>query len=78
MTQVKNLEDLVNLVNKLQEKNVPMDTQIVFTDSDYNYYDINFIKTVSGKEAIIDELDEETVDNMDLVPENIIIFYVDA
>ena len=41
MTQVKNLEDLVNLVNKLQEKNVPMDTQIVFTDSDYNYYDIN-------------------------------------
>ena len=78
MTQVKNLEDLVNLVNKLQEKNVPMDTQIVFTDSDYNYYDINFIKTVSGKEAIIDELDEETVDNMDNVPENIIIFYVDA
>lgn len=78
MTQVKNLEDLVNLVNKLQEKNVPMDTQIVFTDSDYNYYDINFIKTVSGKEAIVDELDEETVDNMDLVPENIIIFYVDA
>lgn len=78
MTQVKNLEDLVNLVNKLQEKNVPMDTQIVFTDSDYNYYDINFIKTVSGKEAIVDELDEETVDNMDNVPENIIIFYVDA
>ena len=78
MTQVKNLEDLVNLVNKLQEKNVPMDTQIVFTDSDYNYYDINFIKTVSGKEEIIDEVDEETVDNMDNVPENIIIFYVDA
>lgn len=78
MTQVKNLEDLVNLVNKLQEKNIPMDTQIVFTDSDYNYYDINFIKTVSGKEAIIDELDEETVDSMDNVPENIIIFYVDA
>lgn len=78
MTPVKNLEDLVNLVNKLQEKNVPMDTQIVFTDSDYNYYDINFIKTVSGKEAIVDELDEETVDNMDNVPENIIIFYVDA
>ena len=78
MTQVKNLEDLIKVVNKLQEKNVPMDTQIVFTDSDYNYYDINFIKTVSGKEAIVDELDEETVDNMDLVPENIIIFYVDA
>lgn len=78
MTQVKNLEDLVNLVNKLQQKNIPMDTQIVFTDSDYNYYDINFIKTVSGKEEIIDELDEETVDNMDIIPENIIIFYVDA
>lgn len=78
MTPVKNLEDLVNLVNKLQEKNVPMDTQIVFTDSDYNYYDINFIKTVSGKESVINELDEETVDNMDNVPENIIIFYVDA
>ena len=40
MTQVKKLEDLVNFVNKLQEQNVPMDTQIVFTDSDYNYYDI--------------------------------------
>lgn len=78
MTQVKKLEDLVNLVNKLQEQNVPMDTQIVFTDSDYNYYDINFIKTVSGKEEIVDELDEETVDDMDNVPENIIIFYVDA
>ena len=78
MTPVKKLEDLIKVVNKLQEQNVPMDTQIVFTDSDYNYYDINFIKTVSGKEAIVDELDEETVDNMDLVPENIIIFYVDA
>ena len=78
MTQVKKLEDLVNLVNKLQEQNIPMDTQIVFTDSDYNYYDINFIKTVSGKEEIVDELDEETVDDMDNVPENIIIFYVDA
>ncbi len=78
MTKIKTLMDLVNLVNKLDDQNTPMDAEIVFTDSDYNYYDINFVKTVSGRENIVDELDEETVDNMDNVPENIVIFYVDA
>ncbi len=78
MTKIKTLMDLVNLVNKLDDQNTPMDTEIIFTDSDYNYYNINFVKTVSGRENIVDELDEETVDNMDNVPENIVIFYVDA
>ena len=78
MTKINNLKDLKDLINKLEEQKVPMDTQIIFTDSDYNYYDISFTKAVSGREEIIDELDEETVDNMDNVPENVVIFYVDA
>lgn len=78
MTPIKNLEDLIKVVNKLQEQNVPLDTEIAFMDSDYNYYDIAFTKVITGKEEIVDQLGEEIVDNLDNVPEILVAFYVDA